>query len=268
MPDDFFISIRKNRIHIHQYGNGPRVIIAFHGFGEKGTAFAPFESLLPPEMTLYAPDLPLHGATEWTDHYFYPKDIQLLVQQLLNRCNVTTFCLLGYSMGGKIALSLIPTFIKQIHRLVLAAPDGLKPNFWYSFVTRNLVGRMLFRYVTYHPAVFQFLLNRGIQFSLMNESTHKFVIRHMREKNVRKQVFDVWNCIKKIKPDIPEINRLIRHYQLPVNMYFGRYDRIFPPELGGPYKNIPTVQVKITEGGHQLINNEVAKDIIAFLSGK
>lgn len=265
MPAAFFIPVRKNKIHVYQYGNGHHLIIAFHGFGESGKSFARFEPLLGPGMTLYAPDLPLHGATAWKEKHMDVPDLEQMIRLLLERAGATSFSLIGYSMGGKIALSSLAAFIGQLRCLILAAPDGLKPNPYYTFVTRNGLGKLLFRYVTAHPAAFQFLLRCGIRFSLMNESIYKFVKQHMQDEKIRKQVFDVWNCLQKLDPDMVKVSALIRQHQLPVEMYFGRYDRIIPPKIGDPYKALPSVQVKITEGGHQLITENVVKEMLSFL---
>lgn len=265
MAEAFFIPTRQNRIHVHQYGNGPRLLIAFHGFGESGESFALFEPYLRDDFTLYAPDLPLHGGTEWGDTYFYPGDLKELISTLLSKFNATTFSMIGYSMGGRMALALMPEFIPQMEQLILAAPDGLKFNIWYAAVTRTWLGRQLFRYTTFHPVLFQRLLKTGLRFSLVNESIYKFAQHHLRQEIVRKLVFRVWDCLKKINPDKRRIIRLIRKHHLPVHLYFGRYDRIFPPQLGDHYKDLPSVRIKITEGGHQLINEDVAREISGFL---
>lgn len=265
MAETFFIPIGKNRIHVHQYGKGPKLVIALHGFGESGQSFALFEPHLNNDFTLYAPDLPLHGATEWVDPYFSPADLKKLIRELLSRFNTREFSVIGYSMGGRVALTFAPKFINQLKHLILAAPDGLQPNIWYSFVTGTWLGHQIFKYTTFHPALFERLLKSGLRFSLLNESIYKFALHYMQQEATRKLVFRVWNCMKKIKPSTPHIKHLIKKHQLPVCLYFGRYDRIFPPKLGDPYKNLPSVRIKIIEGGHQLINKDVTKDMIVFL---
>lgn len=252
-------------MHVYRYGSGSRVLIAFHGFGESGRSFSLFEPLLPPGLTVYAPDLPLHGETEWKERYMEVADLEQVVCRLSEDAGAATFSLLGYSMGGKAALALTPLLINRMDHLILAAPDGLKPNRIYHFVTRNKIGMLLFRYVTHHPAIFRCLLACGVRFSLMNESIYKFVKHYMQDGKIRRQVFGVWNCMKKINPDPREVAGIIRRHQLPVRLYLGRYDRIFPPETGDSFEAGPSVRVKIVEGGHQLITPRVAKDILSFL---
>lgn len=267
MSESFSISLGASTVRVHRFGQGPRLVIAFHGFGESGESFGLFEELLGGDMTFYAPDLPLHGTTTWKEKYLQTADLNALVKQLAERHGVASFSLLGYSMGGKVALCLIPPFIGKLERVILAAPDGLRPNRIYSFVTRNAFGKLLFRYITYHPGLFRIILSCGVRFSLMNESIYKFVQQHMRDEKMRKLVFGSWNCMKKIKPDMARIMPCIQKYQLPVALYFGRYDRIFPPGTGDGFKAMAAVEVKITESGHQLMTPEVAGDMVSFLRG-
>ena len=81
---------------------------------------------------------------EWNqkENFTVEKLVEIIKQVLPN--NLKTFYLLGYSMGGRIALRLLQQIPKQIEKVVLLAPDGLHKNFWYRFATHTIVGRNLF----------------------------------------------------------------------------------------------------------------------------
>lgn len=266
MSDSFFITINANKVCIHAFGTGPRLLIAFHGFKEDGSYFSVLEKALGNEFTIYAPDLPFHGHTEWNDPYFYRDDLTRLINTLLHHFGTAHFTLLGYSLGGRVALCAMSAFIQQIEALVLLAPDGLKVNPWYYFVTYTKTGHALFRHVTYHPAIFKSIIGAGYKLRLTNESIYKFVRLHTDEEANRVLVYRVWTCMKNLYPGIPEIKRLIRKDQLPVIVFFGKYDRIFPPKYGKIFEDTPSARILAMDFGHQLLKQEVGEEIFRYLS--
>jgi pimeloyl-ACP methyl ester carboxylesterase len=47
------------------------------------------------------------------------------------------YLLMGFSLDGRIALSVLELMPAGVSRLVLLAPDGLKINFWYWLSTQT-----------------------------------------------------------------------------------------------------------------------------------
>ena len=62
-----FLSYLSSRIHYYTWGAGPRILFAFHGYGESGNSFAFFGPAVAPGLTLVAIDLPFHGLTAWNE---------------------------------------------------------------------------------------------------------------------------------------------------------------------------------------------------------
>lgn len=261
MPEQFFIHQKNNRVCVHQYGSGSKVIIAFHGFGESGRSFQEFETVFGKKFTLYAPDLPLHGQTKWDDRCFTPRDLELLIEKILQRSGAIRFSVLGYSMGGRMALCLFQRLISQTDALILLAPEGLKKNFWFNFSTGTAMGRLLFRYTTFHPALFHFSLRLANRFNWINGSTAKFVSQYMITGKGRRQVYQLWMKMRKMKPDISAILQQSRIAHTPVFAWFGRFDRLVPPATGKVLQSLPQSHVRIVQKGHQLLIPEIIKEI-------
>ncbi len=92
------------------------------------------------DFTLFAVDLPFHGATEWCEGLdFTPLQLMDILEQILaeHGCQQRMVSLLGYSMGGRIALSIMNQFGLRLGCVVLLAPDGLRLNFWYWLTTQT-----------------------------------------------------------------------------------------------------------------------------------
>lgn len=266
MPESFFIKMNTNKICIHVFGSGPRLLIAFHGFKESGKNFYPLQDSLGKEYTIYAPDLPYSGSTVWNNSFFEINDLEFLINALLDHFGSDKFTLLGYSMGGRVALCTTSVFIPQMEALILLAPDGLKVNPWYYFVTQTRTGHALFHYVTYHPGILKFIVEAGFKLYITNESVYKFVKMHTDEKEQRMLVYKIWTCMKNLSPHVAEIKKQIDRNRLPVILFFGKYDRIFPPEYGNIFENVPSAKVLAVNYGHQLLKPEVGKEIFRYLS--
>ena len=102
-------------------------IVALHGFTGSGWDFSALRAHLLPQQTLIAPDFPGHGTlrdlTANTD-YSLANHLSLIDEAAGTSGTIT---LLGYSMGGRLALHWAIAHPERIARLVLiGASPGLK----------------------------------------------------------------------------------------------------------------------------------------------
>ena len=99
-------------------------IVAFHGFMGVGSDFTPLAERL--GVSIYAPDLIGHGVFQSDNPLGYTLETQLLywAERLPNR-----FTLVGYSMGGRLALQFALRYPERVERLVLigATPGIVDP---------------------------------------------------------------------------------------------------------------------------------------------
>lgn len=103
-------------------------VVALHGFTGSGLDFAPVVSAVGAEDDWVALDLPGHGGSYCGanfDHYSLNACIENL-DIVLNHLQIDRFCLLGYSMGGRIALHYAFHNPERLQRLiVVSASPGL-----------------------------------------------------------------------------------------------------------------------------------------------
>ncbi|TDW99629.1 alpha/beta fold hydrolase [Dinghuibacter silviterrae] len=244
------IHLGSGAIACYRWGQGPGVIIALHGFGERALSFEHWGRSLPEGFSLYAPDLPLHGDSRWEGPFTVDH-----LHELLRRITVTPFTLCGFSMGGRLCLSYVQARPENIHRLVLLAPDGLKVNFWYWLATQTQTGNRLFRYTMQHPAWFLGSIRTLGALHLINRGIVKYVHRHLGEAAQRQALYDIWTCMRTFRPDLEAVKNRIRTQGLPVRLIFGRYDRIIQPSQGYRFQEGLGEHCRLTElsAGHQLL---------------
>lgn len=94
------------------------LLVALHGFTGEGADFEPLRSHLPPAITLVAPDLPGHGRRQ---NLRAPAEYSITSHLDLISAAATepTLTLLGYSMGGRLALHWAIAHPGRVRRLIL-----------------------------------------------------------------------------------------------------------------------------------------------------
>jgi pimeloyl-ACP methyl ester carboxylesterase len=258
-----YLTYQNSTIHYRKSGSGPHLTVCFHGFGEFAKTFDHLATELS-NHTIIAIDLPFHGETSWREESELSINGLLEIIRLCPEIGNNPFGLMGYSMGGRVVLTLFETVPEKINYIVLIAPDGLKANPWYLFATQTFVGKNVFRYTMKNPAWFNSLLTAGKKLGMVNESIMKFVHRYIDDTDMRKKVYLVWTTMRKFTPRLSEVKSSIRKNNTPVYLIFGKYDRIIVPEFGETFvKNMEQwCRMEILEAGHQVLHPRYA-DVIA-----
>lgn len=266
-----FIHYEQSEIHYLYYGKGSTNIICLHGYGESAASFGCLIDYLPAGFFLIAIDLPFHGTTQWNEkRAFTIKDLVLILTQIFITLKIQTrhFILMGYSMGGRIAMSLLQYMPDSISKLILLAPDGMKVNFWYWLATQTYAGNRIFRFTMKNPGWFLKLLQISDRFKLINKSVFKFTIAYIEDANIRNQLFDRWTCMRTYKPDLTKMHAIIQQKQLPVRMLYGKHDRIIQVKRAVKLrKGIESLcELYIIDSGHKVLQQKHACIIIQLLT--
>ncbi len=268
----FQFKFQDSQISYYRYGSGPGVVICFHGYGENGSLFSFFEDPVGKQYSFYAIDLPFHGLSSWSNALpFTESDLSDIVLEILQRhchSSESQLTLMGFSLGGRVALSYYQTNPVVVKKMILLAPDGLKRNFWYALATQTRPGNRLFAYSMKKPAWFFALLKGLNKMGLVNASIFKFVNYYIGNENARRSLYQRWTGLRKLKPDIAAIKALIRQHQTPVRLVYGRYDRIIIPARGEKFrKGIEQhCTIRVINSGHQVVHANHLEQLLPILS--
>jgi len=258
-----YLIFRDSSISYYRWGNGPRLLLSFHGYGESALSFSFLEDVLGNTFTILAIDLPFHGQTDWKEAPLTATTLLTIIDEIVARELVTSpspkgWWLMGYSMGGRIALSLLEHTPERIERLMLLAPDGLVVNPWYWLATQTMPGRWLFKWTMYHPGWFFFVLRTGDKLRLVNPSVYKFVANYVDNKEIRSALYIRWTGLRLFKPRLAVIKDIIRSRQIPVQLLYGKFDRIIRVERGESFRKgiEPWCELTVIPAGHQLLKKD------------
>lgn len=266
-----FIEHRLSSIHYRHYGHGPLRIVALHGYGESSDSFLFLEKYLEGKYCVIALDLPFHGLTNWREnHPFNSADLILILSGIFNSMGLhdDKFILIGYSLGGRLALSIMQDLPQKITRILLLAPDGMKVNFWYWLATQTWVGNRLFLSTMKNPSYFFALLRFLNRFGLINKSIYKFMFIYIDDEKVRSELYHRWTCLRTFKPDLKIVRHIIREQKIAMRMLYGKYDRIILSKRARQfYKGLePYCQLHIIDAGHDILKKKHADVIITLLT--
>ncbi|MEM8906836.1 MAG: alpha/beta fold hydrolase [Bacteroidota bacterium] len=254
-----FLEYQQSRIAYGRWGKGPRLLIALPGFGDTLSSFAVLATALEKTHTVWAIDLPAHGATRWKAPQFSLQDYQQIIKLLLQQSSFERLSLMGHSFGGRIVLSLLPTLLPRLDALYLIAPDGLgttdlKYTAYLPAFIRHWVAKLL-----EHP---QFLLKMTDflhRYGGLATPSHRFFQRQLQTPTQRQRLVLYWRSLPTFRLKRKSIRQLLLNSELPVHLFLGKKDTIVPPALGPKFsKGLPQVQCHLLPGGHRLLHDELA----------
>lgn len=263
MLETHFIRYRQSRIHYHRFGSGPAYICCFHGYGEDGSRFGIFERELGDSYTLIAMDLPFHGQTEWKEGLqLKPSELLEVMNQIIP--DESPILLMGYSMGGRVCLQLLESFPSRFHKLVLIAPDGLHKNYWQRFSTQTKIGNRLFAFSMRYPGWMFVLMSIAGSLGLFNKSIIRFAHHYLDHEHERKILYQRWTTMRFFRPFLPNLKKIIAKHKIPIQLIFGKYDRVIVSSHGYRFQKDIDQWVTVTEltAGHHLLQEKHKKELL------
>ena len=118
-------------LDVHFKDTGPRdapVLLLLHGFGSSLQTWDIWSSKLEEHYRVIRLDLPGFGLTGPSPVHDYSEqnDVSTL-SHFVDKLGLSSFSLMGHSMGGKMAWGLAALMPERVEALVLMAPDGYPP---------------------------------------------------------------------------------------------------------------------------------------------
>lgn len=264
------ISYKKSKLNYRIIGSGSKVMLAFHGYGQSSSYYLPMERALGKDYTIYSFDLFFHGgSTLHRDHTPLTKEfLQEMITQFLPRYGIERFSVMGFSMGGKFALTLVERFASHLDELYLVAPDGIRTSFWYNIATYPGWLQQLFKRTVLKPAAFFGLLNVLNRYNLIHKSLIRFARYQMDSTEKRLRVYRSWIGLRELSFDIRHIVKLLNQHQVQVTMFLGEYDEVISPKRVGVFvKALDKGEVVILKTGHSHLLYNLAEVLHKRKSG-
>ena len=245
-----------NKLYYEKHGSGEKVILLFHGFGQSLDVLIPIVLAQPNAYTYYLFDAPYHGKSTRRNSKFSVSEWVELFQQFLDSEGVQKFSLVGYSLGGRFALTTSYFYTPQINQLFLVAPDGIYKNRWYKLGTG--IGKFTFKYLMKNPTIFFKILDKMDGKNWVHPSLIKFARQELGPKENRIRVYQSWVYLKPLGIKKSSLVKRFNEHQLKIAVLLGSKDNIIPPKRLVPlFKKIPTATIEIQPLKHHQLVEEM-----------
>ena len=221
-----------NIVAYRKFGTGAAILVAFHGFGQSSAVFVPLQRSLGSQFTIFAIDLFFHGESEYTKKQPLTKpDWYRLMEAFLRMQGINHFSLMGFSLGGRFALTTVEAFSERINQLYLAAPDGITQNSWYRLATTTMLGQKLFWYVLHQLPLLLHVGHTLVKIGLLERGLMRFAEYSLGTPGQRTLAYQSWTQFRQIQPNLATVANLINGIPIRVHFFTGVFDQIVP----GPY---------------------------------
>jgi pimeloyl-ACP methyl ester carboxylesterase len=265
-----FLTYKSSQVHYQLAGRGKRPLFAFHGYSDSAQSFDLLEEYLEDDFTLVAIDLPFHGKTNWKEGLtLTPANLIEIIETISKDFSQphSKICLLGFSMGGRIALSLLQNMPWKVEKIILLAPDGLYISKWYWVATQTFLGNKLFNFTARYPGWFFSMLHTGRKLSLIKQNVYKFSFSSMQEKKLRDDLYTRWTTMRKFTTDLKKLKSIILSNKITVRLIFGEYDHITRANGGEKFRTgiEPYCQLSILPCGHNVLQEKNLETIIRLI---
>ncbi len=250
---------KNSKFHYTRYGHGIEPLIAFHGFGQNGQMFAPVKETFAHKYTIYSFDFAYHGKTEWKEATACTKaETIAMLKAFMQEHGFEKSSLMGFSMGGRIAMSLIADLAPVLTEVFLLSPDGISERVYYRDVLANRFGDVAFKQMLKHPEI---LINATQLFSKVG-LTKKYVADYAKsylgEERRRKRIYNIWLSMQTFRTNLTRVRSAVERNHLKVYLLWGKRDKVLPVEYAHRFKKaVPQCELILLDGGHFIVNEKL-----------
>jgi len=217
-------------------GDGSKDLFCYHGFGETGVDMKMIAHLLADkDYRIIAPNFFFHGKSKFPKHRIAQNNISteelatisLSFMQAVSPEN-KSYKIFGYSLGGKIALSLLEYNCNKIEIAILAAADGLIAYWWYLWFSNWKFAQRVFKCFIINPNFYFTATNFLMFLRILPKKSGKFSQDQMSDKENRIRIYKTWMALKKVHPKANTIGKNVQTNNTTVHFIMGKYDKVIP----------------------------------------
>ena len=249
-----FIEYKYFNLHYKKIGSGPKIIFAFHGFGQDASAYNCIVNQLNKYYTIYVVELFFHGQTVWKKNdLFLDKQIwREFFLFFLKKEKIKRFSILGFSIGAKLALASYEATPHQVTHVILIAPDGIRQNFWYSLAVSSGLGRFMFRFLLNKTQVFSKILAHAHNLGLINKTTQAFITKQVLNPENTAKIYKTWLVFKAFKFNPQQVSQSFNQGKTDISIFIGNKDPWFTLKTINPIsRRINKLQIIQLDANHQ-----------------
>ena len=245
------VALATGKVKLLEGGTGTAVVVLHHSWGSPG--WLPFHDKLAERHRVILPDMPGWGGSERPIWAREPRDIAIIVGQLLAAMDVSGAKLVGFGLGGFIAAELATMNPSGLVSLVLVGAAGLQPK------QGEILDQMMLSHRKY------------IEESFRDAETYAATFGEEPADEVR----DLWDFSREMTARITwkpymfnrRLEPLLGDVYLPTLLVWGEKDKVVPRACAEQYaaaiRNATTV---VVEGAGHVVELEEPDQLAALVT--
>lgn len=172
---DGYVNLTGRRLHYVDYGGLGELVVALHGYVQNAHAFDGIASALVPHVRLLALDVRGRGGSDHVPAEYYRMLYYLRdLSEFANALRLTSFSLMGTSMGGTLAALYAMANPRRVRRLVLN-DIAMDSNLKATARAAGQYARAPERFLTLQSAIAWFIVTRENVENLDEEAREAWV---------------------------------------------------------------------------------------------
>jgi pimeloyl-ACP methyl ester carboxylesterase len=242
------VRTRMGDVHVVVEGEGPPVLLV-HGATESALTFHELQRALSHVATVHALDLPGHGYSDLPPDALSLEEMARWVEAYMVSAALPSAVVVGWSMGGGVALELAIRSPERVEALVLLGSIGadMPIPFTLGLLRWHGVGELMVRLVESEA------LRRALLRDTAHPSFHRHdaaVERYWRMWRVRGRVRYMRRLLRSL--DIRPLERRLSHVRAPTLVLHGDHDRLVPLSVAHALaRAIPGAELRVLKDtGH------------------
>jgi pimeloyl-ACP methyl ester carboxylesterase len=252
----FTLTYRQSTISYLRFGTGKRLLLCFHGFGDRGAIFYNLNKKITDEFTLIALDLPFHGHTDWREKTMQKIDFEAIVNKLLEIENAKKCSLAGFSFGARIVQNLLFSHTDLIEKIYLFAPDGMGTKGLKNATLLPIVVRRFFYFLFKKPTKIVRFVDWLYQKKWVDKSIHWFFTQNIANAERRERLFFYWFSLNDFERKLSDFKKKLQASRIETHVYLGKRDEITPISIGTFLTtDAPNVKLHLIESDHHVLGH-------------
>jgi len=260
-------------LHYYKYGNGPKAMLCFHGYGMHGKQFKLLESTLGSKYTFYGFDLFFHKETRLKDQSLAAvkkgitkKDLAALFADFCRHEGIGRFSVIGYSMGTHYATVLVEELAPVIDEYIIAAPSSLNPGRLITYFSKTKTGNKILEKLALSRHTLTGLLKAFRRLRLINDEEYKILYGEIGTEELRFNFYACFTYLRFLETDEPRLLKALNEQNIKSIFIFGKRDKSFPPGIGDALiAKLKQAEVIILNEGHEMIKRDFVSTLANLL---
>lgn len=260
MTDHYFENDFIN-LHYYKFGNGPKIMLGFHGYGMHGKQFKPLEPTLGGKYTFIGFDLFFHKETKLKDQSLpivkqgiTKKQFAELVLEFCRHEGIERFSIIGYSMGTHFAAVVAEELAPMVDEFIVAAPSMLNPGRLIPFFSKNKTGNKLLEKLALSPTALVGLLKTFKKLRVIDDEAYNILFGEIGTDELRFNLYASFTYLRAFETDEARLVTALNTQNIKSIFIFGKRDKTFPPGIGKKLiAQVNNAKVIVLDEGHEMI---------------